>query len=230
MLLVSISTGLSAHGGEDDHGSEQNRQEQAEPQDGHSHAPGEEHDDQPAATMDNHDAGHGGVMIRESEIVDAGLSDFPNLHPIVVHFPIVLLLLALLSQIAAFFVWRPQLDVVTFVLLVGGALGAYAAGSWFHPHTHNLTEAAKAVLAQHDIYADYTVWTSVAGLLLKGISIWLYKSKFWLEAVITLVLAGAAVSVGLTGHYGGTLAYIHGVGVQGNFLEAEGGGEDGHSH
>lgn len=229
LMLLFFATGLSAHG-DDDHGGEQDKQEQAEPQEGHAQAPGEEHADQPEASADHHGDEHEGVMIRESDVVHAGFSDLPNLHPIVVHFPIMLLLLALLSQLAAFFVWRPQLDIITFILLVGGALGAYAAGNWFHPHTHNLTEAAEAVLAQHDIYADYTVWTSIAGVLLKAISLWLYKGKLWLEVVITLVLAGSAVSVGLAGHYGGTLAYVHGVGVQGNFVEEDHRGDSGHSH
>ncbi len=224
LLLLFSAAGISAQH------DEQDKQEQAESQEGHAHAPGEEHADQPAATADHHGNEHEGVMIRESDVVHAALSDLPNLHPIVVHFPIMLLLLALLAQIAAFFVWRPQLDIITFILLVGGALGAYAAGNWFHPHTHNLTAAAEAVLAQHDIYADYTVWTSIAGVILKAISLWLYKGKLWLEVVITLVLAGSAVSVGLAGHYGGTLAYVHGVGVQGNFVGEEGGEDSGHSH
>jgi uncharacterized membrane protein len=229
LLLLFSAAWLSAHG-DDDQDGEQDKQGQVELPEGHPRSPGEEHGGQPTVTANHHGDEHKGVMIRESNVVHAGLSDLPNLHPIVVHFPIMLLLLALLSQLAAFFIWRSQLDIITFILLVGGALGAYAAGNWFHPHTQNLTVAAEAVLAQHDIYADYTVWTSIAGVILKAISLWLYKGKLWLEVVITLVLAGSAVSVGLAGHYGGTLAYVHGVGVQGNFVGEEGGEDSGHSH
>ncbi len=41
--------------------------------------------------------------IEESAVVNASLSDFPNLHPLVVHVPIMLLLLAAGTQLATFF-------------------------------------------------------------------------------------------------------------------------------
>ncbi len=37
----------------------------------------------------------------------------------------------------------------------------------------------------------------------------------------------SAYSVSQAGHYGATLAHIHGVGVQGNFIESH---DDGHDH
>ena len=89
--------------------------------------------------MNNH------LMIKESEIIDATMSDFPNLHPLVVHFPIVLLLLAVFSQIVSFIIWKKQLNWVTFLLLVGGFLGTYVASILVHPHTTGLTEAATLV-------------------------------------------------------------------------------------
>ena len=171
--------------------------------------------------VDNH------LMISESEIVEAAMSDFSNLHPLVVHFPIVLLLLAFFAQIASFFIWKKQFNWVTFLLLVGGFLGAYIASTYIHPHTTGLTEAATLVLEKHDLFADYTIWLSGIGLLLKAVSLFLFKDKFWLEIIIAVVLTGAAYSVSQAGHYGATLAHIHGVGVQGKFIESQ---NDGHNH
>lgn len=170
-------------------------------------------------------------QIQESALVDASLADFPNLHPIVVHVPIMLLMVAALTQIGSLFVWKKPLDWVTLLLLLGGVAGAIAASEWTHPHTTGLTEAASQVLAHHDTYAAWTLWLGVGALVLKGVSIWLLRGRRWLEWVIALVVTGSAVAVGLTGHYGGTLVYIHGVGVQGNFVEGESDHDaDGHTH
>jgi len=160
-------------------------------------------------------------QIQESSVVNASLSDFPNLHPIVVHVPIVLLMVAVFTQIGSLFIWKKPLDWVTLLLLLGGVAGAIAASKFTHPHTENLTDAAKQVLAHHDNYASWTLWTSSSALLLKGVSIWLLQGRNWLEWLVALVVTASAVTVGLAGHYGGTLVYIHGVGVQGNYVEGE---------
>ncbi len=173
--------------------------------------------------MDNH------LMINESKIVDAAMSDFSNLHPLVVHFPIVLLLLAIIAQIVSFFLWKKQFNWTTLFLLAGGFLGAYVASTFVHPHTTGLSEAATLVLEKHDLYADYTIWLSGIGLLLKAVSMFLFKEKIWLEIIIALFLVGGAYSVSQAGHYGATLAHIHGVGVQGKFIESQNDGHD-HSH
>lgn len=169
--------------------------------------------------------------IEESSVVNASLSDFANLHPLVVHLPIMLLMIAACTQLASIFIWKKPLNWVTLLLLVGGVAGAIASSKLTHPHTHGLTPAAQQVLALHDTYADWTLWLSVAGLTLKSVSMWLVKDRRWLEVAIAVVVSGSAVTVGMTGHYGGTLVYIHGVGVQGNFLESESGNSHkGHHH
>ena len=173
------------------------------------------------SSMDNH------LMIKESKIVDAKMNDFPNLHPLVVHFPIVLLLLSFFTQIVSFFLWKKQLNWATLLLLVGGFAGAYIASTFVHPHTTELTEAATLVLEKHDLFADYTMWLSGIGLFFKGFSLLIFKDKVWFEIIIALLLIGAAFSVSQAGHYGATLAHIHGVGVQGKFIESQ---DDGHDH
>lgn len=172
------------------------------------------------SSIDNH------LMIKESKIVDAKMSDFSNLHPLVVHFPIVLLLLAVLTQFASFFLWKKQMAWITLLLLLGGFLGVYIASTFVHPHTTGLTDAATAVLEKHDQFAYLTIWLSGIGLLLKSISMFFLKNKVWLEIIVALLLAGAAFTVSKAGHYGANLSYIHGIGVQGNFIEKE----DGHNH
>ncbi|SDM55186.1 Uncharacterized membrane protein [Catalinimonas alkaloidigena] len=159
----------------------------------------------------------------------AELSDFPTLHPLVVHFPIVLLLIAALTQLAQFVVFRRELSWVTLVLLALGFATAYISASFTHPHTHGLSEHARAVLQEHDQYASFTLWLSGIAVLLKAGTFWLPRYKVWGEAVVALVLIGAAYSVSMAGHHGSQLAYLEGVGPQGRFLESqEEEGEEGH--
>jgi len=163
--------------------------------------------------------GHTEEQELNSTIVKATWSDFPSLHPLMVHFPVVLLLLALLAQFAAFFTWKKELSFITGILLLGGYIGAYLVSTSFHPHTGELSDAAQQVLDLHDKYAGFTVWMSGIALLLKIASHFLLKRKFWAEIVVMVVLAGAAYSVSQAGHFGATLVHLHGIGPQGKYLE-----------
>lgn len=151
----------------------------------------------------------------------ATLDDFPSLHPLVVHFPIVLILLASISALFGLFVFKEQLSWVTIFLAAGGLLGAYIAGNYVHPHTSGLSDNAEWLLTEHERFASYTIWTAIAALLLKLISHFFLKRKFWSEALVALVLIGSAYCVGHAGHYGAQLTHLEGVGPQGKFLETE---------
>lgn len=160
-------------------------------------------------------------QVNNEEVKRANWSDFSSLHPMIVHFPIVLLLLATLSQIASFFVFKYQLNWVTLLLLLGGFLGAYIAKYFLHPHTYGLSNSVYRVLVEHEKYANYTTWLAVIGLMLKVINLFILKDKKWIELVITTVLFASAYTVSETGHYGAQLIHIEGVGVKGNGVEDE---------
>jgi uncharacterized membrane protein len=147
------------------------------------------------------------------------MDEFPTLHPLVVHFPIMFLLIAAIMQLAGFFVFKRELSWIVLVLLILGFIGAYVAGKYVHPHTHGLTERAATILAEHDLYADWTVWLSGLGSVLKIVSHFALKRKLWAEAIVALVLIGAAYAVSMAGHHGAQLVHIEGVGPQGKFLE-----------
>lgn len=156
--------------------------------------------------------------------VKANLDDFPNLHPLVVHFPIVLLLLGGILQLIQLFVLKRNLDWVILLCVGTGFIGAYIAGVYAHPHTHDLSEIAKKVLEQHDRYAEWTIYASALGAVLKLGSLFLLRENKIFEILVFLVLGFAAYSVSEAGHYGSQLVYIEGVGPQGEYLESEGHG------
>ncbi len=179
---------------------------------------------------DKHDhSAHGELGHHANKPLKAELQDFPTLHPLVVHFPIVLLLLAALSQIAGLFFFKNELNWVTLFLIAGGFAGAYIAGSYVHPHTAGLSDLAEKILLEHENYASYTTWLGGIAFLLKAASHFFLKRKLWGEIIVALVLAASAYTVSTAGHYGAQLIHIEGVGAKGEFIETDGNGHD-HKH
>lgn len=154
-----------------------------------------------------------------SKTVHASISDFPHIHPLIVHFPIMLLLIAAAIQLVNIFFLKKELNWAVTIMVLIGFFTAYASSYWYHPHTAGLSEHAKLVLEQHDKYANYTVYLSGLGLLAQLLSLFLLKGKRWSIAVAAVILSGAAYSVSMAGHYGAQLVHIEGIGPQGKFLE-----------
>lgn len=146
-------------------------------------------------------------------------SSFPTLHPLVVHFPIVLIILAAIIQLTSLFIFRRELGWTVLFLSAFGAAGAYLSSNVFHPHTAGLSDHAQRLLTEHELYADWTFWLAVAGLAVKAISTFLLERKWWSEAIASVALILAATAVGLAGHHGAELVHKEGVGPQGKFLE-----------
>ena len=156
----------------------------------------------------------------------AGLEDFPHLHPLVVHFPIVLLVVVALLQVVNVFFHDKSLEWLVTAFIILGFIGAYVSTTWVHPHTHGLTQNAEKVLEFHDTWADRTLYFAGFGMVLQGVVHFRYSYYKWAKIVVLIVLLLSAISVSITGHYGAQLVHIEGVGPQGKFLETE----DEHEH
>jgi uncharacterized membrane protein len=142
------------------------------------------------------------------------------LHPAVVHFPIVLILLGAASAIVATF-WRGgHLPRFAALLLAPGALGTWAAvetgessgglletGS---PQMESLVEAhetwAKRTLA-------VTVVAAVAAVASALVGRWPRYAR-GVAVIAAVASAAAAYAVYETGHRGGALVYRHAAGVE----------------
>ncbi len=145
----------------------------------------------------------------------------PNpLHPAVVHFPIVLILLgAAIAVVAA--VWRKHhLPLLAAVLLLLGAVGAWAAvetgeddGGLLEsrsPQTETLVDA-------HQTWAKRTLGISLVAAAAAAAAVVAGRWPRIARAVaVVAAVAGvaAAYAVYETGHRGGALVYRHGAGVQ----------------
>lgn len=147
------------------------------------------------------------------------LKDFPRLHPLVVHFPIVFLILAFLIQIVSFFVFSKELSWVTLFLIVFGFIGAYVATHIFHggdPDLSSLTAIARENFERHEQFADYTVWVSGIAAAVKILSHFLFRRKLWTEIIAAVLMAVSVYTITITGDMGSRLVHIDAIGVQGN--------------
>ena len=144
------------------------------------------------------------------------LKEFPNLHPLIVHFPIVLLLLALLSQFTVlYFPKNIQLKWHTFFFLIMGCIGTFIAIQTAVHISGDADDKALEIFETHQRFGNLTLWFSLGATVLRFITIKWFRNK-WLEIILTAAVITIAVFVTITGHHGAQLVHIYDVGPKGN--------------
>jgi uncharacterized membrane protein len=134
--------------------------------------------------------------------------DTAHLHPMLVHFPIALVMAGFAADTAAvFFKKEVCLSKAGFYLLMAGTLAAvvtWLSGALF---TSEMDGAAGTIRETHELFASVTTLLLVVTLIcrvviqIKKIE---NKSLTWLVFALYGV---SALSVAITGFYGGTLVY-----------------------
>jgi uncharacterized membrane protein len=131
-----------------------------------------------------------------------------HFHPMLVHFPIALVIFGFLAVIASlFFKKTTSLPKIGFFLLVTGTLTGGAAlisGIFF---TNDLSGSAGSVQNTHETFAWITL-----GLLVVTTIYWSFlrlnnRSDIGVNLITTVLYGLATVSVSITGFLGGTLVY-----------------------
>ncbi len=158
----------------------------------------------------------------DQEIKQSGNSDsidsFPNYHPLIVHFPLMLLLLAAAMQIVIMFFDNKLYNYTVVLFTIGGFIGALLATFVFHAHpADDINLKAKSVFSIHKKLAYATIWLSGIASLLKIVGV--FVTFTWIEIIALLFLIGCAITVSLGGHHGAELVYKHGIGPKGEKLE-----------
>ena len=157
----------------------------------------------------------------------------PNAHPIAVHFPIALTLIALLFSLAARIGSRHNLatqlsTVGHWALWISGVTAIFAAGlGWLAFNSVDHDDAGHAAML---IHRNWAVPTALGLLLL---AMWdVFKSRAhhamsWFTLIVLALLCG---SVAVTGWLGGEVVYRHGIGVLSLPEIAAGNDSHGHEH
>ncbi len=142
--------------------------------------------------------------------------DLTSLHPVVVHFPIALLIVGFFSDLAGIILKKEFLSKAGLLMLVGGALGAGVAYFSGHAAGEGLAEggALKQALDAHESAAEMTLWLAIAGTAIRAGMVLGKKYVGALRWIPTVILFASVLSVARTGHLGGQLVYKHAAGVQ----------------
>lgn len=164
------------------------------------------------------------MLDRLDSLLDAMIAatSLPDLHPAAVHFPIALLLTALLLDLACLLFRRqPWLDRAAATLYLLGAAGAgiaYLTGNTAAEGLTDLPGAAQVALAEHERYALMTLVAFAGVGLLRLLVAWLARRDKRVEvgALRLIALAaslGAQVLLLVTADHGGALVFQHQIGV-----------------
>lgn len=148
-------------------------------------------------------------------------SALPNLHAFAVHFPIALLAVALLVDLACLMlrkrVWLDRTATTLYVLGTLAAGATYLTGRAASQDMWQFSSEAQAVLADHEDIALITLLAYCIVTVLRSIVTWLgredWRIKIGFFRLLALVASGAAlVLLTLTADRGGALVYQYGMG------------------
>ncbi len=138
-----------------------------------------------------------------------------HFHPMIVHFPIALILVGFLADAAYLFFSKEKcLSKMGLYLMVLGTLGAAAAyltGQFFtfDPKEGSIVE----IFQRHETLALVTLVIMVIGTLIRiGVLVWKKEEPLFKWLVFGLYLLGA-VSVSATGLFGGTMVMDYMMGL-----------------
>ena len=141
----------------------------------------------------------------------------PNFHPLVIHFPIAFVALAVLLDLVRQFLlntrWINNTIVLTYILGTVGLIIAFITGR-SAAETVDVSGEAFSVLASHENWALATMIFFLVFTGIRGMAAW---SSYDMRRLPALGLAGLGlIGMGLvwvTGDRGGELVFRHGAGV-----------------
>ena len=143
------------------------------------------------------------------------VQDLGSWHPLVVHFPIALLIASLLFDAVGWWWKRPAFTEAALGIQTLGVLGAIVAVI-----TGNQAEEAVEripgihdVLEQHETLGQILLWAGLVVVALRFFFFWRRMLGQPTKAFLMVLSLGLAILVGVTGYYGGKLVYEFGAGV-----------------
>ena len=142
------------------------------------------------------------------------LPDLP-LHPMLVHFPIVLLTVGFAVDVAGLALKKDWLLRAGLLLLILGTLGAIAARQSGKEEEETIIEtpAIEETLDTHEDSGTFTMWFFVGITLVRAALTFWKKFTPAMHWAFTILWAIGIALVIRTAYYGGTLVYNHGAGV-----------------
>lgn len=144
----------------------------------------------------------------------------PNAHPMLVHFPIALLVGAIGADLLGLLVrkwdWLPPATVALYVAGALSAVATYFTGTWAADAV-SVPPAAEALLTEHSNLGWWTMWFFVVYAVIRlGSHLWpMTRGQIGIRALLFLVALGGGYLLYQTGDHGAEMVFRYGLGVQG---------------
>ncbi len=144
--------------------------------------------------------------------------DTTHIHPMIVHFPIALLIVGFLFDIIGLFFKRDFFTWAGFSLLILGGLGLIAAYLSGNLAGSGITEEGmlKQALETHKGAATLTIWLVSITIVVRVLLVYLKKYMGVFQAAAMVLFFVSVLAIARTGYYGGELVFKHAAGVQFN--------------
>ncbi len=142
----------------------------------------------------------------------------PGIHPMVVHFPVALLTIAVLADLAGL-VWRGRRSLQKFTValyVIGGVsvIAAYFSGEYGLENIVPPVRAERAITRHADL-AEWTAWFfgvfAVARVIVFRVGA---ARNLWIKAILALMGVGGFAMLFVTAERGARLVFEYGVGVR----------------
>lgn len=136
--------------------------------------------------------------------------DISHIHPILVHFPIALVIIGFLAD-TLFLLFRKEvcLSKTGMYLLFAGTLAALVTWLSGFVFTSEMSGTAGEIRETHELFATITVFLLIIASVIRLVLLVRKTETSGIRWVVFIFYCLAAVSVGITGFFGGNLVYSY---------------------
>ncbi len=140
--------------------------------------------------------------------------DSSHLHPMVVHFPIAIIMVGFLADIASLLFRKEKcLSTMGFYLEVLGMLAAIVAFGSGYFFTSPMDGEAGALRDRHELFATFTLVTIIIATFFRILLVYLKKENTQLKYVAMGIFFLSFIFVSITGYLGGILVLEYLIGI-----------------
>ena len=140
--------------------------------------------------------------------------DTSQFHPMVVHFPIAIIIIGFLFDLSSLFLTKVKcLSTMGLYLEVIGMLGAVAAFGTGYYFTSQMEGEAGILKDQHQLFATLTLVAIILATFFRLLLVYQKKEESYLKYAALSLFLLAFIFVIITGHLGGKLVYEHMIGL-----------------
>lgn len=141
--------------------------------------------------------------------------DTSHFHPLVVHFPIALIITGFFAEVLSLFFNKkePCLSRLGFYLMLLGTLGAVAGYLTGEFLTSEMSGPPGELKEKHELFAKITMYVMIAASLIRIFLMWKKKENGPMKWVVFALYFIAAGTVGYSGFLGGSLVYNYLIGI-----------------